>query len=143
MRASTNLDYLQYAYRPDLRVLVGRWMRCVTTQELQTGYQALLTVAEKQACSFWLLDSRRRVSVSLADIQWMMEEFYPQLFQELHTTSYLAFLLAPSQLTEVVTDPRVPALTYFDGLPYQIGRFIDERLAVEWLQYQQQARGAL
>ncbi|HEX8349531.1 MAG TPA: hypothetical protein VF598_06205, partial [Hymenobacter sp.] len=122
-------DYLHATYRPDLSILVGRWMRSVETAELRSGYASLLTKAEEQACPFWLLDTRRRLTVEQADIHWMMEEFYPLVFSRLRQTVYFAFLLAPNQLTEVLANPSLPPLSYFDGRPYQVERFIDERLA--------------
>ncbi|RYU80101.1 hypothetical protein [Hymenobacter persicinus] len=130
----STLDFLQVTYRPELRVLVLRWMRQTTLAELQQGYQALLAEAATHQCWCWLVDARRRDSANQDGTQWMMDVFFPQLAGQIHHKVYLAYLFAPTHLRELEADNSVPALTYFDGRPYQVERFTEELAAMQWLQ---------
>jgi hypothetical protein len=127
------LDYLQYQYRPDLGVLVGRWLRQPTEKELQEGYHRLLAVAEAHNARLWLVDTRRRDHANQQGTPWMVEHFFPLLPQRLNGPAYLAFLFMPTHLYEIEHDASVPSLTYFDGLSYQVQRFTEEYAAMQWL----------
>ncbi|HEX8425869.1 hypothetical protein [Hymenobacter sp.] len=134
MLALPSSDYLQLVYRPDLMVLVGRWMRQTTPQEMRHGYALLLNGGEAQNCCYWLMDARRRdQAASEQDVSWMMETFFPQVAARLGQPVFIAYLFAPTHLIDIETNPAIPPLTYFDNRPYRIGRFIEERTALEWL----------
>jgi hypothetical protein len=114
-------------------MLVGRWMRSVMPFELHRGYAAVLDLADEHQCRYWLLDVRRRSSVDAADVYWMLEKFYPQLYPRLGRTTYLAFLMEPHQLAGMMADAAMPSLSFDDGRPYRIERFTDEQDAQDWL----------
>lgn len=134
MLALPSSDYLQLVYRPDLLVLVGRWMRQTTTPEMHLGYGLLLDGGESQDCAYWLVDARRRdQAANQQDVAWMMETFFPQVAARLGQPVFIAYLFAPAHLTDIEANPAILPLTYFDNLPYRVGRFIEERLALEWL----------
>lgn len=126
-------DYLDLTYRPDLDLLVGRWMRHPTVVEMQYGYNLMLNTAAAHRCVRWLIDARRRDHANQSGIAWMMEVFYPQLASRLEGCVFFAFLFAPAHLHDLETDTSVPPLSCFDGLPYQIGRFMEEKAAIAWL----------
>jgi hypothetical protein len=128
-----SLDYLQYQFRPDLQVLVGRWLRQPTDEELHAGYHRLLEVAEAVGARLWLVDARRRDHANQQATPWMMEHFLPLLPQRLGTPVYMAYLFMPTHLRDIEHDQTVPALTYFDGRPYHVERFSEEQAAMQWL----------
>ncbi|MBD2723205.1 hypothetical protein [Hymenobacter armeniacus] len=127
------LDYLQYQFRSDLQVLVGRWLRQPTEAELHAGYHRLLDVAEAVGARLWLVDTRRRDHASQQSTPWMMEHFLPLLPPRLGGPVHLAYLFMPTHLHELEHDAAVPPLTYFDGRPYHVGRFTEEQAAMRWL----------
>jgi hypothetical protein len=127
------LHYLQYQFRPDLAVLVGRWLCQPTEEELQTGYHSLLDAAATFGARLWLVDARRRSTANQQSTAWMTEHFFPLLPQRLGSPVNLAYLFMPTHLQELEHDPAVPALTYFDGRPYHVQRFTEEQPAMEWL----------
>ncbi|GAA3929647.1 hypothetical protein [Hymenobacter algoricola] len=132
--SSFSSSYLSIDYRPEERVLAGHWQRGVMPFELHRGYAALLDEAVARRCRFWLIDLSGRVGgVGAADVQWMMDEFFPQLPGRLRLPVYLAYLMAPHQLAGVLANPGIPDLTYFDGRPYCLERFTTEAEALEWL----------
>lgn len=132
--AANSSDYLQLVYRPDLRVLICRWMRQTTTQELRVGYGHILDEGESQDCAYWLVDARRRDrAANQQDTAWMMEVYFPQVAVRLRQPVFIAYLFAPAHLTDIEANTAIPPLTYFENRPYQIGRFIEERAALEWL----------
>ncbi|MBF9219476.1 hypothetical protein [Hymenobacter ruricola] len=127
------LDYLQYQFRPDLQVLVGRWLRQPTEAELHAGYQRLLEVAEACGARLWLVDARRRDHANQQGTAWMMEHFLPQLPQRLGRPVHMAYLFMPTHLYELEHDATVPPLTYFEGREYHVERFTEEQAAMQWL----------
>lgn len=126
-------EYLDLMYRADLNLLVGRWMRHPCVAEMQHGYNLMLNAAATYGCTRWLVDARRRDHTSPSSIPWMMDVFYPQLASRLEGRVFLAFLLAPVHMQALEADASLVSLAYFDALPYQIGRFLDERAAMSWL----------
>ncbi|UOR04609.1 hypothetical protein MUN82_16875 [Hymenobacter aerilatus] len=126
-------EYLDLTYRADLNLLVSRWMRHPSVAEMQHGYNLMLNAAATHGCVRWLIDARRRDHANQSGIPWMIEVFYPQLASRLEGRVFLAFLLAPMHLQALESDTSLLPLSYFDTLPYQIGRFLEERAAMTWL----------
>ncbi|UOQ65986.1 hypothetical protein [Hymenobacter volaticus] len=132
--AVNSTEYLQLVYRPDLRVLICRWMQQTTPQDLRSGYGLIMDEGANQSCAYWLVDARRREhAANQQDTAWMMEVYFPQVVVRLHQPVFIAYLFAPAHLTDIEANTAIPPLTYFDNRPYQIGRFIEERAALEWL----------
>ncbi|KAA9339360.1 hypothetical protein F0P96_01705 [Hymenobacter busanensis] len=129
-------SYLTIEYDPVQHLLVGRWLRAVMPFELHRGYAALLNAAEEHNCSYWLIDtSQRRGVIDAADVNWIIEQFFPQLYPRLGRTTFLAYVMATHQLAGVLADTNIPNLTYFDGRPYRLERFTNESQAIDWLLY--------
>ncbi|KUG09950.1 hypothetical protein [Solirubrum puertoriconensis] len=133
MRTLPSPEFLQLVYRPELGVLVGRWLQPLTTEELQAGYHLMLEAAAELQCRFWLVDGRRRTHAHSSDSRWMMETFFPQLATRLGGQTYLGYLFTPAHLNDLETDTNLPSLNYFDNRPYQVRRFIEEQVAMQWL----------
>ena len=62
-------------YRPDLHILFLRWLRPNTFAESQDSYAAAL--AERHACTRWLLDGRRTGPIEVAETNWLANDFFP------------------------------------------------------------------
>lgn len=129
-------DYLTATYRPDLDVLVVRWRRPTTLEELHEAYYLLLDSAAALPCPYWLLDVRGRDGSNKNNIQWMIDNFYPLLAQRFTRRVYLAYLFAPSHLRDLETAPNLLPPAYFDDKQYLLGRFSDEATALGWLRAQ-------
>lgn len=127
------LDYLECHYRPDLQVLVGRWLRQPTDDELHAGYHRLLELAEIHNARLWLVDARRRDHATQQGIPWMTSHFMPLMAKRLSGPVFLAYLFMPTHLHELEQDTAVPPLSYFDGRAYRIQRFTEESIAMKWL----------
>jgi hypothetical protein len=126
--------YLLINYEGRRRTLLGQWQRSVMPFEMHHGYAALLDVAQEYQCRRWLIDTSKRTSgIAPADVFWMLEVFFPQLAPRLGGTTYLAFLMAPSQLAGVLATPAIPPLPDDANQPYYLQRFTDEVEARRWL----------
>ncbi|MCC2545933.1 hypothetical protein LJY25_05715 [Hymenobacter sp. BT175] len=134
MPASVSLDHLHILYRADIGLLVCRWMRQPSRTELEQGYAAILDAAVTHGCARWLIDVRRRDTAFQDATPWMQADFFPRVAARMPETVLLAYLFAPSHLAELEADPAVPSLSYFDGRPYRVQRFIQEQDAMSWLQ---------
>jgi hypothetical protein len=135
-------DFLALAYRPDLQVLVARWMRVISLAEMQQGYELLLQAAAQHGCRQWLIDARRRNNTDREGAVWMVQEFLPRLQAQLGGRTALAYLLPPVHLRDAQADAAFPPASFFDGKPFVADRFTDERTALDWLQQMQLASAA-
>ncbi|MCC2548612.1 hypothetical protein LJY25_19345 [Hymenobacter sp. BT175] len=128
---SAPASFLHITYRPDNRLLVGRWLRSVSDPEMQDGYDALRQAAMEHGCRHWLIDSRRRTDRSLNGPEWVVSRFLPALQRELSGSLYVSFLVLPDHLHAVAQQPesQPPA----GESSFQFARFIDEGEANAWL----------
>jgi hypothetical protein len=122
-------DFVDLAFRPDLNLLFGRWLRAATDAEVRQGYEAALSVALPYQARYWLLDMRRRGPVSQAATRWVVEAFLPRLVECMREQLHLAYLLSPSHLHEA--PPQAP--TPGTAAPCHIRLFTDECSALHWL----------
>ncbi|GAB3299225.1 hypothetical protein GCM10027348_23290 [Hymenobacter tenuis] len=127
-------EYLEVSYREDLDVLLIRWMRKVTEEEMRTGYLYLLEEAAQRQCRQWLLDARRRYNTDRDGARWMITTFLPMLSARLGGRTYLAYLLVPAIMRDAEADAAFPPVSFFADKPFIAERFIDEREAINWLQ---------
>jgi hypothetical protein len=130
-------DFLAVSYRADLQVLVARWMRVISVEEMRQGYELLLAAAVQHNCRHWLIDARRRNNTDREGAIWMVQSFLPRLHGQLGGRTALAYLLPPVQLRDTQADAAFPPASYFEGQPFVADRFTDERLALEWLRQPQ------
>lgn len=130
-------DFLALSHRPDLEVLVARWMRVITLAEMQYGYELLLQAATQHCCRQWLIDARRRNNTDREGAVWMVQEFLPRLHGQLGGRTALAYLLPPPHLRDQQADAAFPPTSFFDDKPFVADRFTDERTALDWLQQKQ------
>lgn len=122
-------DFLHVAYRPDLGQLTGRWLRSVSEDELQLGYEALRRAALHHACGGWLIDSRRRINRSLNGPEWVTTRFLPEVQRELGQPLHVCFLVLPDYYAALPPSAFVlPAASLV-----QFARFVDEGAANAWL----------
>jgi hypothetical protein len=120
---------LDLVYRPDLPALIARWQREITPQELQSGYQAVLTAADAAGCSRWLFDLRRREDVVEPTVNaWFGTTFAPSLRGRYGAPVRLAFLVSPLRAQRAVT-----AVVSAADTDCRIATFTDEAAAHAWL----------
>ncbi|WBA41033.1 hypothetical protein [Hymenobacter canadensis] len=132
-------DFLALSHRPDLQVLVARWMRVISLAEMRQGYELLLLAAAQHRCRQWLIDARRRNNTDREGAIWMVQEFLPRLQGQLGGRTALAYLLPPVHLRDQQADAAFPPARFFDDKPFVAERFTDERQALDWLQQVQPA----
>lgn len=128
-------DGLSISYLNNLPALVARWQRTVEAPGLYHGYATILEAAAARTCRYWLVDIRFQPLVNQDNVAWMTHEFFPRMHARLGGVVYLAYLMAPHQLADVLRNTSIPLLTYFDALPYKLERFTDEQVALDWLLY--------
>lgn len=101
-------DSFTLDYRPEQRLLIGRWLRPASFEEIKVHYEALLAAAlAHDKCRHWLLDVRRRPAVDPDAALWFRESYGPRLPLELGRPVALAYFAMVNQ--EVVTSAN-PAL---------------------------------
>ena len=120
-------------YRPDLGLLIGRWLKDLPPPELQGTYEAMLAAAQANGnCRFWLLDLRRPVAGSNLN-EWFREQFSPRIAAALNGPLFTAYLAGPHQRPAAESSEmelyfrREAAVNAFPQL------FENEAEAVEWL----------
>jgi hypothetical protein len=135
---TNSASFLQISFRPDLHLLIMRWLRDVTQTELQQGYLEAVQAARQHDATCWLVDSRRRVQSDEAMVRWLANDYLPTISAQLgHQPVRLACLVAatwqPAEapatpLAVLAQQPHQPASSYHVQL------FGDEGAAMQWLQ---------
>ncbi|MBC6699913.1 hypothetical protein [Hymenobacter sp. BT190] len=126
-------------YRPDLHILVGRWMVEITrAEEVKQNYvQLFKAAAAAQNCRFWLLDARRRFRTSVEITSWVNQNVPSLGFEKLGGEIRVVFLLAPHQLLVSTDSPPFPMLFHPTTGHAMSAQFTDEGQAIAWLLEQQ------
>lgn len=127
-------------YRPDLHVLILRWLRPQTLAEIQVSYAQLLVLAREYGCARWLLDGRRDGPLDLDVTHWLSGFFFPEAVQALDPQRvYMAALSSPARLQQLRCDATVaPAVAraLAPEQPYHAAVFLTEAEALIWLDAQ-------
>ena len=127
-------------YRPDVHVLVGRWMtEIVLAEEVKQNYVQLFQAATAASCRFWLLDARRRFRTTIEVTQWVNQHVPRQALEKMGNEIRIAFLLAPHQLLASTDSPPFPALFHPTKGHAMSAQFTDEGEAIAWLQTEQRS----
>ncbi|TGE20304.1 hypothetical protein E5K00_20060 [Hymenobacter aquaticus] len=127
---TTVADFVELTLREDLGTLLGRWLRQVSGEEVRQGYEATLRVAAPQRVRYWLLDLRRRGTITEESTEWVLSAFLPRLANLLGGRVYLAFLMSPAHLSNVDQENGAPLVSSADC---HVRLFSDEGAAAEWL----------
>ena len=132
------MDTNTLTYRPDLHVVILRWLQPDTLAESQRSYHATLALALAHGCGNWLLDSRRCGPLDLFETAWLTRTFFPAAVAQLAPHELrLAVFSSLQRLEQMRTDPAVaPAVQAAIAAtqPYAAAIFIAEAEAVDWLQ---------
>ena len=129
-------------YRPDLGILVGRWLHALPPPELQGTYEAMLVAArEHDNCRFWLLDLRRRPLAGPDLNEWFGEQFSPQLAATLDGPLFTAYLAGPHQRRAAESAEMELYLRHAATLDSYPLFYDNEADAVTWLCDQQERAG--
>lgn len=124
-------------YRPDLHVVVVRWIRPNNFLEIQASYEQLLALARQHHCAYWLLDARRDGPLDLEATLWLTDHFFPRAASHLiPSVLRMAVLSSPFRYSQMLTDASVApevARALSTAQPYQASVFLDEHAALDWL----------
>lgn len=129
-------EYLSLSYRPDLRMVVLRWLRDASLPEVQLGHQAALHLAQQHGAAHWFVDVRRRVAVHSSHTRWIIDDFLPQAATLLPAPLRIGYLMSPSRqnnITERTDLQEVMHRLQLPTLPYSLRAFLDESSAMAWL----------
>ena len=128
-------------YRPDLGILVGRWLHALPLPKLQSTCEAMLAAAREHGnCRFWLLNLRRRPLGSDLN-EWFNEQFSPQLAATLSGPLFPAYLVGPHQRLAAESTEMELYLRHAAALDSYPQFYDNEADAVNWLCDQQERAG--
>lgn len=131
MTTTVAADLLDLSFRPDMKVLFMRWRRHTdSVTELKAGYEAALDEASAVGCGSWLVDLRRRGTLTDEAVLWFMHDFLPQAVRQIGHELRLSYLLSPNQVSSVEAREGVPVLSA-EGCSIRL--FVDEHKALLWL----------
>jgi len=129
-------------YRPDLGILIGRWLQALPSPELQGTYHAVLAAAKTHGnCRFWLLDLRRRPLDGPDLNEWFRDQFSPQVTAALGGPLLTAYLAGPHQRLAAESAEMEQHLRHAATLDSYPLFYDDEAEAVAWLCEQQERAG--
>lgn len=132
-------------YRPDLRLLVARWLDESDPARLPNEYAAILAGVREHAAGRLLLDLRRRSTPNPEGAAWVVAAWLPQLVAALAPQRpRLAYLVSPlrAQALRDNDSLRATAQTATSRQHgYDLALFDDEGAALRWL-LEESAAGA-
>jgi hypothetical protein len=131
MRLPSPSPLVELSYRPDLRIMVVRWLSVTTDDEIRRLYHHLEQVSV-EGCRFWLLDARRRPSSSPIITRWVFDEYAPQTAARLGGKLYFSYLISPLHLLDAESFQRLEEAGG-SHLPYRLHYASQEGEATEWL----------
>ncbi|AII52385.1 hypothetical protein [Hymenobacter sp. APR13] len=124
-------------HRPDLGLLVLRWLRPQSLYETQESYQQLLLLARQHTCAHWLLDGRRDGPLDVYTIHWLTQHFFPEAVRDLAPHPLcMAVLSSPARLQQLADDTSVAPVAHralAPEQPYHTAVFLNEAEALAWL----------
>lgn len=123
---------IELSYRPDLHILVVRWLATAEEAELKRIYQAI-EAADEHRCRFWLIDARRRDKFVPVITKWLFEEFGPAVASRLGGPLHFSYLVAPSHMMGAQEFLQSEELRLGPGLPYRLHYAGEEGEATNWL----------
>jgi len=128
---------IEFAHRPDIDILVGRWGYQPHPAELPAVYQQMSEEALKEGARFWLQDIRRRTLNDPQTTQWLLNVYFPDMARRLNGRLFVAYLVGPALHQSIINQPGYVSAEAYDDKPYAISFFGDEGAAIRWLQIQQ------
>ena len=136
--AASYAEYLGLSFRPDLHILVLRWLRDASLDEIQGGSRAALHMAQQYGTSQWFVDVRRRTAVSAENSAWMADTFFPAAAAALGGPALrISYLIAPARLDAIQLQPAAHEAALIrprdPSQPYQFHISLDEAEAIRWL----------
>jgi hypothetical protein len=140
MQLTSPTPLVDLSYRPDLHLLVVRWLGPTTDEETRRVYR-YLEAADINQCRFWLLDARRRPSSGPAVTKWMFDEFAPLVSAHFGGLLYFSYLIAPAHLA-AAQDFGQQVAAASTALPYRLHYASQENDATDWLLRAQAAEKA-
>ncbi|UOG74223.1 hypothetical protein MTX78_19135 [Hymenobacter tibetensis] len=130
-------EYLNLSYRPDLQLVVLRWLRDASLAELKVAHQAALELALRHQVTNWFVDVRRRQAVNSNNTRWVADDFLPQAaLLLLPRILRVAYLTSPSRQHIIDTTPEMYSTVeraQGTSQPYLLRSFLDEAVAMAWL----------
>jgi len=134
---STSTSTCLITHRPDLGVLVARWLDNAPLTQLQADFTALLAEAEQHGTPRWLLDVRRRDQLSPELGHWTTSTFYPLAATKLFPQQLrISVLCSPARMAVYETSTEQKEYLSY-GLSnertYRMRLFGEEGAAMQWL----------
>ncbi|KAA6433410.1 hypothetical protein FOE74_13120 [Rufibacter glacialis] len=113
-------------------ILFLRWLLCPDSAQLRDGYRQSLELAKEVQSAYWMFDLRSRGIISPEDEAWMLEQFFPQVEEEISGQSFFANLVTPTHYTHIREGIGLEYLENF-GTSAKLGVFLSEQEAIAWL----------
>jgi len=129
---STSPALLHLHFKVDEDLLIGRWGYQPAQAELASAYEQLSEAVLAYQARRWLLDIRQRTMPDPYTMQWLFDEFYPDLAQQLGSLR-VAYLVGPSLRGLIEAGPDFQPLAWYAGKPFIVNFFGDEATARTWL----------
>jgi hypothetical protein len=131
--ASAAPELLHLTYHEDLGLLVGRWGYHPNHSETAAAYEHLREMALRCQARRWLQDARLRTMPDPYTTQWLFDEFYPDIAQQLGGQLRVAILVGPKLRGLTQAGPDCQPLASYEGKPFIVNFFNEEQAAINWL----------
>ncbi|WP_181304504.1 hypothetical protein [Rufibacter sp. XAAS-G3-1] len=125
--------HIKISYRADMQTVIIRWQQPVTFTEFKINCLAILSTAKENAAASWLIDCRSKGELTQHESDWLSNEFYPKVLEQVSAHVLVAWLLAPRQMQRLQEGATLSAISS-DCSDVQRKAFLTEHEAVKWLE---------
>jgi hypothetical protein len=133
MNTAPAAELLHLTYQEDLGLLTGRWGYQPDRAGLAAAYEQLFNMALGCRARCWLQDIRQRTLPDPYTTQWLFNEFYPDISQQLGGQLRVAYLVGPRLRGLIEAGPDFQPLSSYEGRPFIVNFFGEEQAAIAWL----------
>jgi hypothetical protein len=116
---------------PEHQLLTVTWTRPVMNQDYRELWDAILPIAQQHRITRWLLDQRQMGAMMPADMQWVVEDWYPRSVKLLGNSRRSAILVSANVFGEITVKKGINSLVQTQDL--ETDYFTDLEEARQWL----------
>jgi hypothetical protein len=116
---------------PEHQLLTVTWTRPVMNQDYRELWDAILPIAHQHRVVRWLLDQRQMGAMMPADMQWVVEDWYPRSVKLLGNSRRSAILVSANVFGELTVKKGISSLVQTQDL--ETAYFTELEEARRWL----------
>jgi hypothetical protein len=131
MTETITIHHTLIGVEPEHALMAVIWTRPILNQDYRDLWDKILPIAEKYHITRWLLDQREMGPMMPADMQWVVEDWYPRSVKKLGKHRRSAIVVSKNIFGELTVKKGINGLKETQDLESRF--FDDPDAARQWL----------